>query len=51
MKIVIKDVPPDGRSEIDVSGVKYDKQAPVELLDPKRLSDAASDPIWKNAAR
>ena len=51
MKIVIKDVQSGGSSEIDVSSVKYDKQASVELFDPKRLSDAASDTFWKNAAR
>ena len=51
MKIVIKDVQSGGSSEIDVSIVKYDKQAPLGLFDPKRLPDAASDTFWKNAAR
>jgi len=50
MKIVINDVQSGGSSEIDVSGVKYDKQAPVGLFDPKRLPDAATDAFWKTAA-
>ena len=51
MKIVTTDVQSGGSSEIDVSIVKYDKQAPLGLFDPKRLPDAASDTFWKNAAR
>lgn len=39
-----------GSSEIDVTSVKYDKQAPPGLFDPKHLSEAASDPFWKAAA-
>jgi hypothetical protein len=30
--------------------VKYAAQAPVELFDPKGLSDAADDWFWKTAA-
>ncbi len=51
MKILIKDVQSGGSSEIEVSSVKYDNQAPIGLFDPKRLSDAAADSTWKNAAR
>jgi Outer membrane lipoprotein-sorting protein len=51
MKIAIKDVQSGGSSEIDVSSVQYDKWAPVGLFDPKQLSGAASDTVWKIAAR
>lgn len=50
MKIVMNNVQSGGSSEIDVSGVKYDKLAPAGLFDPKRLPDAASDSLWKTAA-
>lgn len=50
MKIVMNDVQSGGSSEIDVSSVKYDKQAPAGLFDPKNLPQAASDAFWKSAA-
>ena len=50
MKIVMNDVQSGGSSEINVSSVKYDKQAPVGLFDPKRLADAANDAFWKTLA-
>jgi len=50
MKIVMNDVQSGGSSEINVSSVKYDKQAPVGLFDPKRLADAPNDAFWKTLA-
>lgn len=47
MKIVMDDVQSGGSSEIDVTSVKYDKQAPAPLFDPKHLPDATNDPFWK----
>jgi hypothetical protein len=37
MKIVMNDVQSGGSSDIDVSSVKYDKQAPTRLFNPKDL--------------
>jgi hypothetical protein len=51
MKIVMEDVQMGGSSEIDVSSVKYGEEAPVGLFDPKRLPDAANDPLWKMGAQ
>jgi hypothetical protein len=50
MKIVMSDVQSGGSSEIDVTSVKYDKQAPAGLFDLKHLSDATNDSFWKTAA-
>ena len=47
MKIVMYDRQQGGSSEIDVSSVKYDKQAPAELFDPKQLPNAANDSLWQ----
>ncbi len=51
MKIVMYDVQMGGSSEIDVSSVTYDKQAPAELFDSKHLSDAANSSVWKTNAQ
>jgi outer membrane lipoprotein-sorting protein len=51
MKIVMYDVQSGGSSEIDVSSVKYGKQAPAELFDPKQLPNAANDSLWKMGAQ
>jgi outer membrane lipoprotein-sorting protein len=51
MKIVMHDAQMGGSSEIDVSRVKYDKQAPAELFDPEHLPDAANDSLWKMGAQ
>ncbi len=50
MKIVMSDVQSGGSSEIDVTSVKYDKQAPAGLFDPKHLSDATKASFWKTSA-
>jgi hypothetical protein len=50
LKIVMRDVQSGGSSEIDVTSVKYDKQAPAGLFDPKHLPDATKDSFWKTAA-
>ena len=47
MKIVSRNVQSGGSSEIDVTSVKYDKQAPAGMFDPKHLSNAANDAFWK----
>jgi len=47
----MEDVQMGGSSEIDVSSVKYGEEAPVGLFDPKRLPDAANDPLWKMGAQ
>jgi len=49
MKIVMNNVQSGSSSEIDVSSVKYDKQAPAGLFNPKRLPEASSDSFWKTA--
>jgi Outer membrane lipoprotein-sorting protein len=49
MKIVMSNVQSGGSSEIEATGVKYDKQAPVELFNPKHLANVASDSFWKTA--
>jgi Outer membrane lipoprotein-sorting protein len=51
LKIVMRDVQSGGSSEIDVTSVKYDTQAPAGLFDPKHLPDATKDSFWKTAAR
>lgn len=50
LKIVIRNVQSGGSSEIDVTSVKYDKQAPAGMFDPKHLSDATNDSFWKTVA-
>jgi Outer membrane lipoprotein-sorting protein len=50
-KIVMKDVQQGGSSEIDVTSVKYDKEAPPGLFDPKNLPHAAADQFWKSATQ
>jgi hypothetical protein len=50
MKIVMSNVQSGGSSEIDVTSVKYGKQAPAGLFDPKHLPDATKDSFWKSAA-
>ena len=51
MKIVMYNVQMGGSSEIDVSSVKYDEQAPEDLFDSKHLPDAANAPLWKMGAQ
>lgn len=51
MKIVMNDVQSGGSSEIDVSSVKYNKQAPARLFSPKDLPEAANDGFWKGIAQ
>ena len=46
-KIVMNDVQSGGSSEIDVTKVIRDKQAPADLFDPKRLPEVADHPFWK----
>jgi outer membrane lipoprotein-sorting protein len=48
-KIVMTDVQMDRSSEIDVTSVKYDKQAPASLFDPNNLPNAAANQFWKSA--
>jgi hypothetical protein len=48
-KIVMEDVQQGGSSEIDVTSVKYDKEAPLKLFDPSYLPKAAADQFWKSA--
>jgi hypothetical protein len=47
-KIVMTDVQMDRSSEIDVTSVKYDKQAPAGLFDPNNLPNAATNQFWKS---
>ncbi len=51
MKIVMNDMQSGGSSDIDVSSVKYDKQAPTRLFNPKDLPGAANDAFWKGIAQ
>lgn len=48
-KIVMKNVQQDSSSEIDVTSVKYDKEAPHGLFDPNNLAKAAANQFWKTA--
>ena len=48
-RIVMTDVQMDRSSEIDVTSVKYDKQAPADLFDPNNLPKAAANQFWKSA--
>jgi outer membrane lipoprotein-sorting protein len=48
-KIVMTDVQMDRSSEIDVTSVKYNKQAPPSLFDPNNLPNAAANQFWKSA--
>jgi Outer membrane lipoprotein-sorting protein len=49
MKMVMSNVQSGGSSEIDVTSVKYDKQAPPELFNPKHLARVAADSFWQTA--
>jgi len=48
-RIVMTDVQMDTSSEIDVTSVKYDKEAPAKLFDPSKLPNAAADKFWESA--
>jgi len=48
-KIVMTDVQMDRSSELVVTSVKYDKQAPPSLFDPNNLPNAAANQFWKTA--
>jgi hypothetical protein len=48
-RIVMTDVQMERSSEIDVTSVKYDKQAPPDLFDPNNLPKAAANQFWKIA--
>jgi hypothetical protein len=43
------DVQASASSEIDVTSVKYDKEAPAKLFDRSNLPNAAADKFWKSA--
>jgi hypothetical protein len=49
-KIVMSNVQSGGSSELDVTSVKYGKQTPAGLFDPKNLPGATKDSFWKTAA-
>ena len=40
-----------GSSEIDVTKVIHDKQAPADLFDPKHLPEIADHPFWKTVTQ
>jgi Outer membrane lipoprotein-sorting protein len=48
-KIVMTDVQMDRSSEIDVTSVKYNKEAPPSLFNPNNLPSAAANQFWKSA--
>jgi hypothetical protein len=48
-KIVMKNLQQDSSSELDITSVKYDKEAPHGLFDPDNLPKAAADQFWKTA--
>jgi outer membrane lipoprotein-sorting protein len=48
-KVMITDVQMDRSSEINVTSVKYNKEAPISLFDPNNLPNAAANQFWKSA--
>ena len=48
-KIVMTDVQMNRSSELDVTTVKYEKEAPLKLFDPNNLPHAAAAEFWKSA--
>jgi hypothetical protein len=50
-KIVMNNLNSGGSSEIDVTKVIHDKQAPADLFDPKHLPEIADHPFWKTVTQ